>query len=259
MKKITAVLFLCCFAFSFSTFSQDIIYKKDGSKEEVKVIFVDVFEIQYKKFDAPESPVYTLDKSNILLITYENGSYDVLTTSEDKREFEKINLSQNFARNVFSYHLFDLVFGDFGISYERILASGQVGLRFPVAIGFDEYNDINEFNNLFYSGVGVNFYPTGQGKWRYFMGPQLRFGYSRTHDWIYYYDENGNYLYDEEVIDEGFYTKFFVDNGIQFMPTRNFSISAIGSIGIRYFPEASYDEDVVRTDGQFAVNLSYRF
>jgi hypothetical protein len=105
----------------------------------------------------------------------------------------------------------------------------------------------------------VNFYPTGQGKWRYFVGPHARVGLGKQTDWVYYYDESGNYLYDDTVEDEGIYTRFFVDNGVMFTPVRNFSISASASVGIRYFPEAVYNEDVIRPDGWFAFNIGYRF
>lgn len=256
---IRNLLFVCWISIlSTFTSAQDVIYKTDGSREEVRVLQVGNREIQYKKYDNPEGPVYVIHKENVLLITYENGTYEQFTRQVGMAEIEKQELAMDFARNIFAYHLFDLIFGDFALSYERLLSSGKVGLKIPVAFGFDEYDNW-DFNNVVYSGIGVNFYPTGQGKWKYFMGPQLRVGYGRATDWMSYFDEYGNYLYDEEVENEGMYTKFFVDNGVQFMPVKNFSVSAIGSIGIRYFPEAPYEEDVVRTDGQFAVNLSYRF
>lgn len=253
------LLFFMLFAATVgSTFAQDVIYKTDGTREEVKIIQIGNREVQYKKFDNPDGPVYIINKENMVMITYENGDYDLFTRPVNDKNIDNQQLSVDFAKNVFGYHLFDLVFGDFALSYERILPSGKIGIKVPVAFGFDEYDNW-DFNNIFYSGVGVNFYPTGQGKWKYFMGPQLRIGYSRSTDWVDYYDDSGNYWYTDQVSNEGVYTKFFVDNGVQFMPLKNFSVSAIASIGIRYFPEARYDEDVVRTDGQFALNLCYRF
>ncbi len=249
---------LCSVAFTGTTIAQDIIYKTDGTKEAVKILQVGNREIQYIKFDNPDGPVYVINKENTVMITYENGDYDLFGRPDYRKKPDNQELETDFARNVFAYHLFDLVFGDFALSYERLLPSGKVGIKVPVAFGFDEYDNWY-FNNIFYSGVGVNFYPTGQGKWRYFMGPQFRIGYSRATDWVDYYDDQGHYWYSEDVYSEGVYAKFLIDNGVQFTPLKNFSVSAIGSIGIRYFPEAAYEEDVVRTDGQFAINLSYRF
>jgi len=259
MKNVVILSFLFLFCFSFLAGAQDIIYKKDGSKEEAKIILVGEKEIQYKKFSNLAGPVYSLDKNDILLITYENGEYEMISKTENVEKPDKIDLRKDFARNVFSYHMFDLVFGDFAFSYERILSNGQVGLKIPVALGYYRNNNFGNFNNIFYSGIGVNFYPIGQGIVRYFMGPQARIGLGQESDWVIYYDENGDYMNDEEVKNEGLYTQFFVDNGVIFVPVKNFSISIIASVGVRYFPEAQYSDDVLRPDGQFAVNISYRF
>jgi len=259
MKNLLLLPFLAFF-FAANVFSQDIIFKKDGSKEEAKIILVAEKEIQYKKFTNLDGPVYTMNKKDIVLITYENGDYETIQTQADIENELKDNLSVNFERNLLTYHMFDLIFGDFAFSYERIFQSGQISLKIPIAIGYDYYgDDYYDFSSIFYSGIGVNFYPTGQGKWRYFLGPQVRVGLAWESDWIDYYDDYGNYMYDERVTNEGIYTKFFIDNGVMFTPVRSFSIAAIASVGIRLFPEASYDYDVIRPDGQFAVNISYRF
>jgi len=258
MKKIVILSCLFLFCFSFLSGAQDIIYKKDGSKEEAKITLVSEKEIQYKKFSNQDGPVYSLDKDKILLITYANGEYETVNTQEDTENPVVTDLTKDFAKNVIAYHMFDLVFGDFAFSYERILSNGIVGFKIPVALGYYNNGDIRNFNNVFYSGIGVNFYPTGQGKWRYFVGPQVRIGLGQESEWSYYYDENGNYI-EEELSNEGLYTQFFVDNGVTFLPVRNFSISMIASVGVRYFPEATYSSDVLRPDGRFAVNISYRF
>ncbi|MCK9398963.1 MAG: hypothetical protein M0Q51_03065 [Bacteroidales bacterium] len=261
MKKVVILSFLFLFCFSFLAGAQDIIYKKDGSKEEAKIILIGEKEIQYKKFSNLAGPVYSLDKNDILLITYENGEYETISKTENVEKPDKIDLRKDFAKNILSHDLFDLVFMDFTVSYERLLSNGIVGFKIPLSVCFDRYDESSNFNfnNIFFSGLGLNFYPTGQGKWRYFVGPQVRIGYGWESSWVTYWDESGNYLYDEEVKNEGLYTKFFVNNGIIFTPIKNFSFSMIGSIGIRYFPGASYDYDTVRPDGDFSINISYRF
>ena len=250
MKTRSLMLLLMAHLAALPVISQDVIFKKDGSKEEVKVILVNDKEIQFRKFNNPEGPVYTVPKSEIVVVNYENGTVEVMSYAQKP---SPTDLNLDFARNVLSYHLFDLVFMDFTISYERILNSGKLGLRIPVSFGYD-FDDWN-FNHIFYSGAGINFYPTGQGKWRYFMGPQLQMGIGQEEDWTVYYDNEGNFWYEEYTENEGFFMRFLVDNGVMFMPVKNFSISAIGSIGIRYFPEAPYEDDVMRTDGHFAINL----
>jgi hypothetical protein len=262
MKKISLLLFILLFAFAFRSFSQDILYKTDGTKEQVKITMVSDKEIQYKKFNNPDGPVYSIPKKDILMITYENGDYEMMKSADSEKKAAKAELAENFTKNLISYHLFDVVYGDFTFSYERILASGIIGIKIPVGIGYAYSSGLTGFNdnrvyNLIYSGLGVNFYPTGQGKWRYFVGPNIRVGYGKMVDTNSgYYDEYGNWI-QEDVSHEGLYTKFFMDNGVMFTPIRNFSVAAIVGVGVRYFPEAN--NSTVLPTGYFSINMSYRF
>ena len=264
MKKILTLSLLFCFGFLITSSAQDIIYKKDGSREESKIIMVGDKEIQYKKFNNLEGPVYTIAKSQILMITYENGEFEMLVSKDGEAEMAKQDLSTNFAKNLLGNHLFDVVYGDFTLSYERILSSGTVGIVIPVGFGYayntDYYNSSNEWvKNLIYSGVGINFYPTGQGKWRYFLGPNVRIGYGKQSYWMNNWDEYGNYIGEEEATSEGIYAKFFVDNGIMFTPVRSLSISSIVGVGVRLFQEAWENYNTVLPTAYFAMNLNYRF
>jgi hypothetical protein len=264
MKKIISFLFLFIFGSALISSAQDIIYKRDGSKEEAKIVTIGTRDIQYKKFNNLEGPVYTLAKSQITMITYQNGEYEMFTTPKDEAKVAKQELSENFARNLLGYHLFDVVYGDFTLSYERILSSGTVGIVIPLGFGYaynSDYfnNNSNWVKNLFYSGIGLNFYPTGQGKWRYFVGPNVRIGYGKQSYWESLWDEYGNYIGDQETENEGIYTKFCVDNGIIFTPVRNLSISAVVGVGVRYFPDAGYSYDAFLPTGYFSMNLHYRF
>jgi hypothetical protein len=265
MKKIILSLFILLFAFALGSFSQDIIYKTDGSKEEAKIILVGEKEIQFKKFNNLEGPIYTLSKKDIVLVTYQNGEYETIVNADYDKKAAKVELSENFTKNLMTYHLFDVIYGDFTISYERILSSGTVGIVIPLGIGYaynsDYYNSSeNWVKNMIYSGIGINFYPTGQGKWRYFIGPNVRIGYGKQGYWTsYYYDENGNYVESGEESNEGIYTKFFVDNGIIFTPVKHFSISSVVGVGIRYFPEVTESHSAVLPSAYFSINISYRF
>lgn len=264
MKKIAILSFMFLFFTAFLSNAQDIIYKKDGSKEEAKIILLAEKEIQYKKYNNLEGPVYTLAKSQILMITYENGEYEMLISKDDEALMAKQELSENFAKNLLGYHLFDVIYGDFTFSYERILSSGTIGIIIPFGFGYaynTDYftNSSNWVKNLFYSGLGINFYPTGQGKWRYFVGPNVRVGYGKQSYWTSMYDENMYYIGEEEIDNEGIYTKFIVDNGVRFTPVRNLGISAVVGVGIRFFPGASENYSDFLPTAHFSFNLDYRF
>jgi hypothetical protein len=239
--------------FSSSLFSQDIIYKSDGSREEAIIKEVNDKDVTYKRFDNPEGPDYVIRKKDVIMVTYQNGNYELMNASRPDND--------NLAPNLFSYNLFDLVWNRFTVSYERILKNGKTGIKVPVSFGYnynDEYTNF-DFRTIFGSGIGVNFYPTGQGKWKYFMGPELNMGYGKEQQYYYYYDEWGNYVGEELQNLESFYGKFLINNGVIFTPVANFSVSAFVSLGVRYVDKSNFDNEGIKTDGAFAFNLSYRF
>jgi len=72
------LLFMAVF-FTSLAFSQDAIITKEGKKIESKVLEINENDIKYKNFDNPDGPIYTMKKSDIVSILYENGSVDVFT------------------------------------------------------------------------------------------------------------------------------------------------------------------------------------
>lgn len=82
MKKIifSALATICT---SANCFSQDIITKKTSEDIQAKVIEITTTEIKYKKFDNQNGPTFTLLKSDVLMIRYENGSKDIFNESQN--------------------------------------------------------------------------------------------------------------------------------------------------------------------------------
>lgn len=70
MKQLLVMLMLLC---STAIFAQDVIVKKDGSTILAKVLEVNTDNIRYKKHSNPNGPTYTIGKSEIMSINYENG------------------------------------------------------------------------------------------------------------------------------------------------------------------------------------------
>src|SRR5688572_13090117 len=79
MKKL---FFLCVTLFiSLAAYSQDIIIKKSGEEVKVKILEIGVSEIKYKRFDLQDGPVYSISKGEVVLVRYENGVNEVITTA----------------------------------------------------------------------------------------------------------------------------------------------------------------------------------
>ena len=67
---------ICFIALSCACFAQDVIVTKDSKKIDVTIIEINVDNIKYKRFDNPDGPTYTLPKSEIVTIVYQNGQVE---------------------------------------------------------------------------------------------------------------------------------------------------------------------------------------
>ena len=56
--------------------AQDVIVKKDGSTILSKVEKVGITEIEFKKWSNQDGPIYTINRSEVLSINYQNGDID---------------------------------------------------------------------------------------------------------------------------------------------------------------------------------------
>ena len=93
MKRIAiAVLTLA----SIKTNAQDVITKKNGDDIKAHVIEVNQNEIKYKRQESPNGPLYTLSKSDILLIRYKDGTKDVFAAEQpEKNGLTEVNHEVN--------------------------------------------------------------------------------------------------------------------------------------------------------------------
>ena len=73
MKKI--YLSICFLAMTYMLSAQDVILKVNGDEIEATVQEVGLEIIKYKKA-GEEAPIYSIAKSEVFMITYENGTKD---------------------------------------------------------------------------------------------------------------------------------------------------------------------------------------
>ena len=78
MKIFSTITFLLLI--SVKLFSQDIIIKNDKTEIKGRVVEVLELDIKYRKKENPTGPLYTIPKSQIFMILYENGNKDVFET-----------------------------------------------------------------------------------------------------------------------------------------------------------------------------------
>lgn len=98
MKQLLVIFMFLC---STSCFAQDVIVKKDGSTILSKVIEIGSTEIKYKKFSNQDGPTYSIYKSEIQTINYENGEKENFSGQTQLRnEFNYLNETSQKEREV---------------------------------------------------------------------------------------------------------------------------------------------------------------
>ena len=82
INKLNFIVF--CITISFSTgllHAQDVIIRNNGEEIQTKIEEVGVTEIRYKRFTNQTGPTFTILKSDVFMIIYENGTRDVFERS----------------------------------------------------------------------------------------------------------------------------------------------------------------------------------
>ncbi|MEO9872363.1 hypothetical protein [Ekhidna sp.] len=77
IRKLLIILLSISFMVSAA---QDIITKRDGN--DIKSIVIEILPnaVKYRNHDNQKGPIYTLNKSEVFMIKYENGSKDIFAS-----------------------------------------------------------------------------------------------------------------------------------------------------------------------------------
>lgn len=82
MNKLFIILLFTLFCTNLF-YSQDLITLKNSEDIKAKVIEVTPTELKFKRFDNIDGPLFTLLKSEILIVRYENGTKDVFNSDKN--------------------------------------------------------------------------------------------------------------------------------------------------------------------------------
>ncbi|MDA1112343.1 MAG: hypothetical protein O3A86_07475 [Bacteroidetes bacterium] len=132
---------------SLTAFGQDLITTTEGQTIKAKVLEIGLDEIKYKKYENLEGPTYTMVKSKVLVIYYENGTTELFGNKSNIVEQEEIanaisNPCETSPRGIISYNIgANLPVGKFGLIYEGT----EAGYALPfVTIEFNLVRHIGE-------------------------------------------------------------------------------------------------------------------
>lgn len=223
MKKTLFLMALV--ASSLSLEAQDILVRKGGEVESVKVLEVSPTEVKYKKSNNLDGPIFIEKRSNIYSVKYQNGDVQTLNEKPEKTK-KQLSVSSPYNKVKNFNHEFDLHLGNgWGLGY-------QLRKEFNPYIGWDiigisymsRFQSPGNVGLINFRPLGIKLFTPACQAIRGYAGLNLgySFGYERYHYINIYYDDTWEYTdkYTSYYKDHFFGLDFSV--GIQFH--KNFAI-----------------------------------
>ncbi len=102
-------------------YAQDIIVKKDLSEIKCKVSEIGTTEIKYKKWENLEGPSYTIKKSEVNKIKFENGTEELI----QQNDMSVVPTNNRNYKRAFTTRPFSLLQGHFCIGYQHAIKPTQ--------------------------------------------------------------------------------------------------------------------------------------
>ncbi len=171
----------------------------------------------------------------------------------------------DFRNNHISLMISDIIIARVSVDYERVIDDkGYLALHMPVSWVLNDYFTL--FNNdqlKYHIGLGLNIYPTAQGKFKYFLGPELRYSALEVYRYVKY-DNSRNDIapgYTRERVKGVFQMAFLINNGMIFTPTLHFAVSTVLGLGLQseFDTKGANNRNEILPKATFSVRLGYKF
>lgn len=78
MKLYKIFILLAVTASSIAANAQDIIVKNDKTEIKSKILEITEAVIKYKKFEMPDGPIYNINKTDVFMVLYANGTKEYI-------------------------------------------------------------------------------------------------------------------------------------------------------------------------------------
>lgn len=162
MKVFQRILFLFLLAGSISVVSaQDIITQKNGDEIKAKVTEIGANSVKYKRFGNESGPTYTISKSEIFMIKYENGEKDIFEaegTATQRTESVTANEISNQTQTQYEV----ITQPETTATKPPVRRKGYVGLGIGGAFMTESYDNVDggfqvniNFGYLFSKNIGI--------------------------------------------------------------------------------------------------------
>ena len=125
MKQLFAILVML---FSASMlYAQDIITLRTGETVNGKVAEVGINEIRYYKSDNPDGPLYVTGKSDVVQITYANGTKDVFKTQPSQPVAQTRAYSRRVRRGYYLPYVYPIITPHIDLGHHGIFGGHHGG------------------------------------------------------------------------------------------------------------------------------------
>jgi hypothetical protein len=230
--------------------AQDILFRVDGGKEEVKVKEVGTRTIVYKKWTNKDGPDFVVSKSEVERIEFENGDEEFFSRRgpdrKPQRGRNKRTSQEHYGKNILAIapiSMNNTSHTGIGLSYERVLDKNYiVSFVLPATYSFrtdnGNYYTTNAMGNrearVFWISPGVKFYPAGSNhKVTYAVGANIPFVTGNEPMYVTTYNNNGtamNHYVDRDI----FLMGVMVTNYLNIQPTPKLYLGLQFGLGIPY-------------------------
>lgn len=235
---------------SFSSLAQDVLYLRDNTTINAKVKEIASDTLRYTLANEE----YVLNKSEVVLIKYEDGTHEIIKNEKPSLLFE---INEDYGKHLVSWQPGELWRFYLSFSYEYFFKQGLMSLRVPLSVDVDPNARINTSRHAhrryFLTGVDYNIYPFRQRIVSPYLGLGTRVARLKSFKDFEYID-NAEYERWIQSTNVGLYARV----GVLSQLAPNFGVSVGMDIGVNsVWYDGGKTVFVLASNSQFS--LGYRF
>lgn len=254
------------------TFAQDVLYKTDNTKVEAKIIEITPTTIKYNLFNYQEGPLITIDKKDVALIVFQNGTHEVIKVESGIQNSNVIIINdthylknrtrdstnqviwkeRTIHENYIGLNCLSLFNSGFELNYLREMKKINMNIYEPFQLGFaspkysqpsiglyTSYNGIYKnfqfTKKVIETGIGIHFHTSGKRAITHFIGPYIGIAQlnGTFEEHFSNYQPNNSTIIKHAFVMNRYYA--MIDNGVLFRITNQFNILTLFSVG--YFSD----------------------
>ncbi len=183
---------------------------RDGSILKCKIVTIAQNTISYKD-TLENSNTTTIAKNTVLIAEYKTGQVYIFSGEKkaddtqqpvevnetrqqrkDRKMMEWKKKEETLSNNILGFYLPAILFGRFGVSYERFFANKTMGIKIPAILTYDPTGVLlssttSNTNTTasqqqpnkgvgFITGIDINYYTDLKPELKYYFGPRVRYG-----------------------------------------------------------------------------------